>query len=89
MIDDFHVNQNKMTNHEKFCASSNIIDKSVKSFLNHEYIGDEKSFDSNSVRPFIKTMNVFEDIYKVLFQIRGHGAVESIAKVTLDEGIFL
>ena len=42
MIDDFQNNISKMNNHKKFSSSSNIIEKSVKSFLNHEYIGEDK-----------------------------------------------
>ena len=34
-------------------------------------------------------MNVFEEIYKALFHTRSHGAVESVAKDTLNEGIYL
>lgn len=57
----------------------------MKSFLNQEYIGDAQTFDSTSVRPFIKAKNVIEEIYKSLFQMRGHGAVDSVAKTCSDD----
>ena len=84
MLDTYNKKVMKTDNYEIFSQASKTIEKSVKSFLNHEYIGENETFDSDSVRPFIKTKNVMEEIYKSLFQMRGHGAVDSIAKSSTD-----
>ena len=84
MLDNYNKKVMKTENFQVFGQASKTIEKSVKSFLIQEYIGENEIFDSNSVRPFIKTKNVMDEIYKSLFQTRGHGAVDSVAKSSTD-----
>jgi hypothetical protein len=85
MLEMYNKKAQQLNNFEVFEQASNTIEKSVKSFLNHEYIGEQTNFDTNTLRPFLKAKNVQEGIYKSLFQSRGHGAIESVAKSSCDE----
>ncbi|CAI2365964.1 unnamed protein product [Moneuplotes crassus] len=87
ILEDFTHNFKSKSNHDKFSCASTLVEKSVKSYLNHEYIGSDKAFSTKSSRPFIKAMNVLEDVYKELFHTRSYGAVESVAKETLDQDL--
>ncbi len=87
ILEDFNHNFKEKSNYEKFNWAANLVEKSVKSYLNHEYIGQHEKFTTKSTKPFVKTMNVLEDVYKEIFHTRSHGAVESVAKETLDQGI--
>jgi len=85
MLETYNRKAQQLDNFEVFDQASTTIEKSVKSFLNQEYIGESETFDANTLRPFLKTKNVLEGIYKSLFKPRGHGTVESVAKSSTIE----
>lgn len=85
MLDAYKKKVFNMSYKEVFEQATQIVEKSVKTFLNQKFVGKNTDFDSETVRPFIKTKNVIEQIYKLLFQMRGHDTIDSIAKQATDD----
>ena len=84
-LEAYNKKVNNMGYNEIFDQASQTVEKSVKCFLNQEYAGENQPFNCESVRPFIKTKNVLEQIYKLLFQMRSHDTINSVAKQATDD----